>query len=800
MKTQGRIYILTSLVFVIVLSICGAFIYSIEHKRKVELHKTVFERGTSIGRSLERQLDRSLSATFALASILRQSGTIDNFDTLAEDMIHSFGGISSLQLAPNGIVSNIYPLEGNEKAIGHDLLKDPDRREEALTTIRSKQLTLAGPLDLIQGGKAIIGRYPVFMNDKESNEEHFWGFTIVLIKLSKLLEAVNFEQLISSGYDYKLSRIESNSDKHIVFAKSDEEIAHWAVSTEINVPNGKWRLYIAPRDGWYSPLYITIEVIFAILIGTIISLLSNRIVRSTNTLRSTNEMLTSEIVERKQVSQELQRINKQLQISIEQMPVGYILWDKEFRVLEWNHAAERIFGYSKCEMLGKFALDIIVPDDRRQQVGKVIENLQEGKVASYSEKNNNIRKDGKLISCQWHNTPLKSGTGKTVAILSMIEDITEKKKMEEVLLQSEKLKSIGTITSGVAHEFNNILAIISGNAQLLEESRKDDEELANALRIIKRATNDGAEISKRMLKFTKTAKDTAGFVTFDINELINQAIDFIRPRWKNMAQVKGINYHMDTEGMKRVPSILCNPTELREVFVNIINNALDAMPDDGRITFRTWSEEDTVFISISDTGEGMSEDVIKKIFDPFFTTKGVVGTGLGMSTAYGIVTGHDGKIEVESKVGRGSIFTLQFPTAVKTVSPMISPEPEQDTKSKSLRILVVDDEEAICNILDKFLSKKGHMVRIVGNGRKAIILTKATDFDLVLCDLAMPDVFGYDVIKALNKLEKRPKIGIITGWDEKLKPIDDEGLKVDFIIKKPFDLSELSRHINDGGN
>ena len=211
MKTQGRIYILTSLVFVIVLSICGAFIYSIEHKRKTELHKTVFELGTSIGRSLERQLDRSLSATFALASILHQSGTIDNFDTLAEDMIHSFGGISSLQLAPNGIVSNIYPLEGNEKAIGHDLLKDPDRREDALTTIRSKQLTLAGPLDLIQGGKAIIGRYPVFIRDKESNEEHFWGFTIVLIKLSKLLEAVNFEKLISRGSDYKLSRIEPHS-------------------------------------------------------------------------------------------------------------------------------------------------------------------------------------------------------------------------------------------------------------------------------------------------------------------------------------------------------------------------------------------------------------------------------------------------------------------------------------------------------------------------------------------------------------------------------------------------------------
>jgi CheY-like chemotaxis protein len=385
----------------------------------------------------------------------------------------------------------------------------------------------------------------------------------------------------------------------------------------------------------------------------------------------------------------------------------------------------------------------------------------------------------------------------TTAIGRQIGLFIKRKQAEEALIQSEKLKSIGTITAGVAHEFNNILAIISGNAQLLEGSRKDDEELVDAIRTIKRMANDGAEISRRMLKFTNTAKDTAGFVPIDINELINQVIDFTTPRWKNMAQAKGINYHMDTEGMKGIPKVLCNPTELREMFINIINNALDAMPDDGRITFRTWSEEDTVLISVSDTGEGIPEEVKKNIFDPFFTTRSPVGTGLGLSTAYGILARHGGSIEVESAVGRGSTFTLQFPSAAKADSPKESPEPKQEIKRDSLRILVVDDEEEICNILDKFFSKKGHLVRTVDNGTEAKMLTKIDDYDLVLCDLAMPNVYGYDVIKTLNKLEKRPKIGIITGWGEKLKPIDDEDLKVDFIIKKPFDFSELTKHIND---
>jgi CheY-like chemotaxis protein/two-component sensor histidine kinase len=369
--------------------------------------------------------------------------------------------------------------------------------------------------------------------------------------------------------------------------------------------------------------------------------------------------------------------------------------------------------------------------------------------------------------------------------------------MEEALIQSEKLKSIGTITAGISHEFNNILAIISGNVQLLEASHKNNEELMDVLRTIKRATNDGAQISRGMLKFTKTDKDTAEFAPFDINELINQAIDFTMPRWKSMAQAKGTNYHIDKKGMKKVPFIMCNPTELREVFINIINNAIDAMSEGGSLSSSTWDKDNTVFISISDTGKGMSEAVKKNIFDPFFTTRRPEGAGLGMSVSHGIIKKHGGKIEVESAVGRGSTFTLQFPAATNTDSSEEPPETKQEIKSGSLRILVVDDEEAICNILDNFLSIKGHLVRTVDNGREAIILAKNVDYDLVLCDMAMPEVYGYDVIRSLNELEERPKIGIITGWEDKLKPPEEEGLKVDFIIKKPFDFSELSRHIND---
>ncbi|MFQ5686291.1 MAG: response regulator [Candidatus Scalindua sp.] len=485
----------------------------------------------------------------------------------------------------------------------------------------------------------------------------------------------------------------------------------------------------------------------------------------------------------------------------ESIPEVFWITSPDFeRIVYISPAYETVWGRT-CKSLHeqpKSWIDNIHPDDRERVITAIAKHVQGD--ASFAEEYRIIHADGSIRWIRDRAFSVKATSGTIDHIVGIAEDITERKKMEESLLQSEKLKSIGTITSGVAHEFNNILAIISGNVQLLEETYKDHEDLMEAFRTIKRVANDGAEISSKMLQFSKTAKDTTEHGLFDIRELIKQSIDFTMPRWRNTAQSKGINYDMDIEGMKEILPILCNPTEMREVFVNIINNALDSMPGGGCMTFSTWSNKDTVFIRISDNGEGMSQEVKENIFDPFFTTKMSVGTGLGMSTAYGIINRHDGKIEVESDIRRGSIFTLQFPIAAKADSLNKLPEQEENTTSKCLRIMVIDDETAICEILDNFLSKKGHLVRTVDNGTEAIILTRNDDYDLVLCDIAMPEVFGYDVIKALNGLDKRPKIGIITGWGEEIKPMEEKDMKVDFIIRKPFDFSELTRHVDDTFN
>jgi CheY-like chemotaxis protein len=235
---------------------------------------------------------------------------------------------------------------------------------------------------------------------------------------------------------------------------------------------------------------------------------------------------------------------------------------------------------------------------------------------------------------------------------------------------------------------------------------------------------------------------------------------------------------------------------------------MDAMPEGGSISFRTKSDKDYVFLSVSDTGVGISEGVKQKIFDPFYTTRRPEGTGLGLSVSYSIIKRHGGKIEVESEVGKGTTFMLSIPIHKGAIQETIPPGPNLKSKvkenvkrkKKGLRVLVVDDKEEICTILDDFLSRKGYAVKTVDNGAEAILLSRKEDFDLIICDLAMDKVTGYDVIRAINKLDKRPKIGITTGRSKKLKYIDEEDdLKVDFIIKKPFNLSELARHIDDLG-
>mgnify|MGYP000220374555 CR=1 FL=1 len=509
-------------------------------------------------------------------------------------------------------------------------------------------------------------------------------------------------------------------------------------------------------------------------------------------------IVSVDINERKRAMQELELSD--LRLNMVGKASGVVVWDWNLITdeLEWSDTYYDSFGYSKEDTNPtiKSWTSFIHPDDvvdTFEGIRKVINSGKNKWEAEYRFK----RKDGSYAFTLDWGTVLHDEKGKSVRMIGVMLDITERKHMEESLRQSEKMKSIGTITAGISHEFNNILNIISGNVQLLQMDYKDHHQLMNSLHDIEKSIDDGVSITDRMRDFTHPDTYADSFAPADINTLIEKAVKFTMPRWRSMAQVKGLDYNVDMEGMENVSSALCNPNEIEEVFIDIINNALDAMPDGGTLSFRTWSKDDTVFASITDTGKGMIEDVKKNIFDPFFTTRRPEGTGLGLSASYTKMVKHGGKIEVDSEVGKGSTFTLQFPATNKKGNLITAPDTKQEIVEKSLSILVVDDEDAIRDILNKFLSKEGHNVKTVDNGADAINMIEGEWFDLVLTDLSMPNVNGYEVITAINKLDKRPKLCLMTGWNEDLKLVADESGKVDFIFRKPFKLPELAKQINN---
>ena len=493
---------------------------------------------------------------------------------------------------------------------------------------------------------------------------------------------------------------------------------------------------------------------------------------------------------RKQAEERIRR----LFLAIDHNPHIIMIIDIEGNIEFINNKFSQTIDYTSSEIIGK-GISLLQSDKNMPEVFKEMRD----EIASGEEWRGVLclrKKDGTLCLKYTVAIPVEDTNGDPLFYILVLQKVVECEKRREELLQSEKMNSLRTVVSGVAHEFNNILAVVHGSAEMLEEGYEDEEELNKGLRCIKKASDKGAGIVRSMVTIAKSDEDTSKYIFFDLNQLIIQTIDFIIPGRKNISLPGEIKYQIDKEGLEEIPEVFCAPTELREVFINIINNALDAMPEGGRISFSTWSDERRVFASISDTGEGMTEETKRKIFDPFFTTRRPQRTGLGMGITHSIITRHGGKIEVENEKEKGTMLTLSIPIKNEIEQQKLSSRFSRGTMAKGLSILVVDDVKEICNILDTFFSRAGHTVKTVDNGAEAIELTKKEDFDLVLCDLVMPDATGYDVIKALKELDKVPKIGIVTGSNEMLASVDENALNIDLIIKKPFKLLELASKIN----
>jgi nitrogen-specific signal transduction histidine kinase/ActR/RegA family two-component response regulator len=390
--------------------------------------------------------------------------------------------------------------------------------------------------------------------------------------------------------------------------------------------------------------------------------------------------------------------------------------------------------------------------------------------------------------------------------IAIVRDITERNRMQQQMLQSEKLRSLGELAGGVAHDFNNVLAAILGRVQLLkmqfkppdgrEEKRTSMRDMSKCLEIIERASLDGAEIVRRIQEFSRKRLDDKDFTTVDINELLDNVLEFTKMRWRNEAESRGINIEVQRD-YGAIPHILGSASELREVFTNLINNALDAMPDGGRISISTMRDNDRIILTIADTGIGIPEEIRNRIFDPFFTTKGVRSTGLGMSISYNIIDRHKGTILVDSEEGIGTVFTIQFPVFDKVIKAEGKVTPAEQSCKKA-RILIIEDEEEIRQLLHDIVVSQGHEAEVAFDGKRGLELLKNGEFDLVCTDLGMPGMSGWQVADEIKLMGKKVPVAVITGWSVQLNETGMREKGVDFIIQKPFQINQILQLVREG--
>jgi signal transduction histidine kinase/CheY-like chemotaxis protein len=359
-------------------------------------------------------------------------------------------------------------------------------------------------------------------------------------------------------------------------------------------------------------------------------------------------------------------------------------------------------------------------------------------------------------------------------------------------IHAQKMAALGELSFGVAHNVNNTLTGILGRAQLILRNSNDEAKIKAGLELIIKSAEDGAHIIRRIQDFARQ-RPSREFETISIADLLKDACEMTRPRWEARSEFAQTRFALHADCQAFVKG---DPVELREVLVNMIYNAIDAMPSGGEIRLSTQENRERVVICVGDTGTGMSPDVKQRLFDPFFTTKGKAGTGMGLAVSFGIIRRHDGSIEVDSGPGRGTTFKISLPKVVATSTASadaLSEPPAVSACEDRVRVLVVDDETHVREVLIEALEAEGCEVISAQSGEIALALYDQYEgkFDAVFTDIGMPEMSGWELCTEIRERSKTMPLAIISGWADAISVQTRNAVKADWVVAKPFDINKI---------
>ncbi len=476
------------------------------------------------------------------------------------------------------------------------------------------------------------------------------------------------------------------------------------------------------------------------------------------------------------------------------------------RILEANPSARRLTGRADAELVGQSLAELFpeLRDDATSPTG-------------HGEMRRELRlerPDGQARIYEASANLIVGPDGPQLLIVA--RDITERKQAEQCLretaarleaanaqlrqaqqqlIQQERLSALERMASGVAHDFNNALAKILGFSELLlawPEQLTDRDRVKKHLQMITCAAQDAVKIVNRLREFYRHRKDTDVYQPVDLNQLVEQAVVLTQPKWKDQVMAGGATVWIETS-LAELPAVRGNPSELREVLIGLIFNAVDALPRGGTITIRTAFDGECVCLEVRDTGTGMTDEVRQRCLEPFFTTKGEGATGLGLAIVHGIVRRHGGTIAIESELGAGTTFRIRLPAQAAERARNAR---RGELPHRPLRVLVVEDEPAVRDIEAGYLRGDGHVVETAANGSEGLAKFSNGHFDLVVADRAMPVVNGEQMVAAMKSARAETPVIMVTGFSD--LPFDRVGpsARPDVILPKPITHAALRQAVN----
>ena len=374
--------------------------------------------------------------------------------------------------------------------------------------------------------------------------------------------------------------------------------------------------------------------------------------------------------------------------------------------------------------------------------------------------------------------------------------LTELKATQQQVIQQERLTAIGQMASGIAHDFNNTLTPILGFSELLLESPKlldNKVEARRCLEMLRTSAKDAASVVSRLREFYRPVETDEEFPVVDLAKIVQQAVALTEPKWRRQTQATGLTVEVVAEA-KASPFVAGQESALREVLTNLIFNAVDAMPQGGRISLETSIEDDDAVVRVRDNGTGMTESVRQRCLEPFFSTKGERGTGLGLSMVYGIIERHRGKLDIESAPGHGTTFIIRLPIADTSAIQDSDGAAHAGVKS-SLNILIVDDEPRVLEVVSAYLRCDGHSVSTAASGREGLEKFRRNQFDLVVLDRVMPEMSGDQTARFIKQVNDRIPVIMLTGFGALIEVSGSQPAAVDVVLSKPVTLDALRKTI-----